>query len=458
MKTTPQEIEEAKAAEAYWTSERIADAVPVDSDKARTPGGRSGVMRSPSKWDAKGIPTAGVFLINPDDDPQKDPSNRDQFCSASVVTSPNKSLVITAAHCLTDNDRHRSLAFAPGWKQHPDKPGKGIAPYGVFPVKKNKIWLDRRYLEQGPVSADDVDFAFLRTGPNSKGQFLENAVGQGNELKTVHSASLAQSNVTLIGFPGDAKKPLVCKSNTRGYQGRFLAIDCDAFAGGSSGGPFIRNFDGRRGDIIGVIDGYKTGGPTPNTSYSSQFDADVVRLYNQAVNDSTPDKPRKDFEMGSPGLWRNAVAAASGTFHTSSQKTKDGDLIVKWSDGEVSIFKDINEHSKLPTSGSVRQANELKIAEPGSTWKYARGIATGKYGGNTWPDDLVVRWSDGEVTMYGDASASDLGREYMLVPPPAKAYSQRSRAPNGTPDEEDRDGDTCTDVCGPGLLRRGTAA
>jgi hypothetical protein len=38
---------------------------------------------------------------------------------------------------------------------------------------------------------------------------------------------------------------------------------CDGFAPGVSGGPFLRNFDGRRGDVIGVIGGYKTGGFCP---------------------------------------------------------------------------------------------------------------------------------------------------------------------------------------------------
>ncbi|WP_030848226.1 hypothetical protein [Streptomyces sp. NRRL F-4474] len=87
-----------------------------------------------------------------------------------------------------------------------------------------------------------------------------------------------------------------------------------------SGGPFLRNFDGKRGDVIGVIGGWKTGGTIDDESYSSQFDADILRLYNQAVH---------DYE-------------------------------------------------------------EITLAAPDSVFKYARGFATGKYGGNQWPDDLIV--------------------------------------------------------------------
>ncbi|WP_143196893.1 hypothetical protein [Streptomyces sp. CB00455] len=56
-----------------------------------------------------------------------------------------------------------------------------------------------------------------------------------------------------------------------------------------SGGPLLRNFDGKRGDAIGVIGGWKTGGTIDDESYSSQFDADIIRVYNQAVNDYAPD-------------------------------------------------------------------------------------------------------------------------------------------------------------------------
>ncbi|MFE3182740.1 hypothetical protein ACFXKR_17990 [Streptomyces violascens] len=481
LRATPEQIAEAKAAEAYWTPERIAGAVPVKQDrqsKTSSSPGRSAGLFSPSHPDPNGVATVGVFLIQSDDDPQSDPGKRDQFCSASVVASPTKSLVISAGHCLNDNDRFKSLAFAPGWKPDPNRPGLGMAPYGVFPVPKGKIWIDGRYLSQGTVKADDLDFAIVKTGPNSKGVFLENATGMGNELTTLHSSQLAQKNVTLIGFPGGAKTPLVCpNATTRAYDGRFLEIPCKGFAGGVSGGPFIRNFDGKRGDVIGVIGGYKTGGTSDDISYSSQFDADVVRLYNQAVNDYTPDKSSRS-EMGDGELWRHAVAAASGSFHTESQKFGDSDLVVKWTDGEVTlypgdqnqsfhvgckpdspcetqlakpnemwekyadvitagdfagsnaydlmvkwvdgevtIYKDIDQNTKLPTSLDEHPANEIKIAEKDSIWKYAKGIATGKYGGNKWPDDLVVRWSDGEVTKYTDVDDKGFHAEAQMAAP-----------------------------------------
>ncbi|MFJ2598979.1 trypsin-like serine peptidase [Streptomyces erythrochromogenes] len=480
LKATPAQIEAAKEAEAYWTPERIARATPK-SAKQSAPGiARENDVAAvaPSHFDNNGIATVGVFLINEDDDPQSDPGGRDQFCSASSVASPTKSIVLTAAHCLNDNDRWKRLAFAPGWKPDPSNSSRGVAPYGIFPMVAGKLYIDGRYLTQGPSKADDLDFAFMRVGPNSKGQFLENATGMGNSLTTLSSQQLSQKNVSLFGFPGGSKAPLVCPSaNTTGFSGRFLKIACKGYAGGVSGGPFLRNFDGKRGDVIGVIGGWKTGGTIDDESYSSQFDADVIRLYNQAVNDYEPDKPTGG-TMGTGDLWKHATGGVSGTFHTSSQEFSDSDLIVKWDDGEVTlypgdqnfgfyagckpnepcetqlagpnamwknyadvitagdyagtnasdlmvkwvdgevtIYPDVSQNTKLPTALDQHLPNEIHLAAADSVFKYARGFATGKYGGNQWPDDLIVRWSDGELTKYTDIDGDGLHAEEQLAAP-----------------------------------------
>ncbi|MFF5808559.1 trypsin-like serine peptidase [Streptomyces sp. NPDC012746] len=478
---TPEELEAARRAEAYWTPERIAGAVPVDNgrpgDGAASPG-RGAVAGPASRFDGKGVATVGVLLIAQDDDPRSDPGARPQFCSASSVASPTKSIVMTAAHCLSGNARFKHLAFVPGWKPDPADPSRGTAPYGVFPIKPGKVYVDGRYLTLGPVKGDDLDVAFLRSGPNAKGRFLEEATGTGNRLTTLHFPALGQKKVSLLGFPGRSKAPLVCgPTTTSGYRDRFLKIACHGFGPGVSGGPFLRNFDGRRGEAIGVIGGYETGGRTADVSYSSRFDGDVTRLFHQAVDDERPDTGTRG-ELGAAGLWRHAVGAAAGTFHTGSRPSGDFDLIVRWADGEmtlypgdrnfgffpgcgrntpcetqlakpnslfakyadlvtagdyaggaahdllvkwvdgeVTIYPDIDRNTRLPTSAGQHLPNEITVAAPGSVWKHARAIATGKYAGNRWPDDLIVRWSDGEVTRYVDVDGNGLHGEEQLARP-----------------------------------------
>ncbi|MFF3127868.1 hypothetical protein ACFVRD_37515 [Streptomyces sp. NPDC057908] len=48
-----------------------------------------------------------------------------------------------------------------------------------------------------------------------------------------------------------------------------------------------------------------------------------------------------------------------------------------------------------------------------------RCSSTPDYTDNRHPDDFLVRWSDGEVSMYPDADETGLNREITLVYPPA---------------------------------------
>ncbi|WP_405533763.1 hypothetical protein OG592_42680 (plasmid) [Streptomyces avidinii] len=103
----------------------------------------------------------------------------------------------------------------------------------------------------------------------------------------------------------------------------------------------------------------------------------------------------------------------------------------------MSVFPDVN---------TGRLQNESVVASS-PTWTYARVIALGEYGMNDWEDDLFVRWSDGEVTVYGNTQADAVGREYQLVPPGKAGFAA---AANGAV----RPDDPCAKVCGPELYRR----
>ncbi|MFD8544276.1 trypsin-like serine peptidase [Streptomyces sp. NPDC059649] len=456
---TAQAIRDARETERYWTPERIRAAVPMDAvqdggkgqDAAGAPGAGRRSLVPTHRADA-GVATVGVFLIRSADGS----ATPNQFCSASAVASPTKSLALTAAHCLAGSKGYRDAAFVPGYRAGASQAGEaGETPYGLFPVQVGKVWIDGRYLTSTP--SDDVDFAVVRVGPNSQGQLLEDAVGGGNRLTSVSSTQLARKNVTLIGYPGGQKTPLQCMNDTKAFQGRFLQIACDGFRSGVSGGPFLEHFDGRRGDLVGAIGGYKTGGPTAEVSYSSQFDGDVFRLYRQAVNDAVPDSAGP---LGDGSTWQHVTAMTGGRFHTTSVRNGNGDLIVRWSDGELSLYpgnrqygfgKDITlvrknelwKQAKAITAGDftgdstddllVRWANgklilykdvnetnklrnEIQLKAPNGTWTHAYGLAAGRFGGgNTRRDDLVVRWSDGEVTLYSNVDDKGLHAERQLA-------------------------------------------
>ncbi|MEV5879970.1 hypothetical protein AB0L75_42645, partial [Streptomyces sp. NPDC052101] len=58
---------------------------------------------------------------------------------------------------------------------------------------------------------------------------------------------------------------------------------------------------------------------------------------------------------------------------------------------------------------------EQRILDPNELWKHDLAMTTGDFTGNGRTDDLVIRWSDGETTMYKDTLASRLGSEETLV-------------------------------------------
>lgn len=180
------------------------------------------------------------------------------------------------------------MAFVPQYTaQNPQ-------PYGMFPVLRDaagrsKVWIDPRYRQLGADKGAALDVAFAQVGPDADGFPVEDVVG-GNRLVT--GATYAHKKVSLIGYPASAARPRLCVNRTTkftstdpGIPGSFLRIDCTGYPGGTSGGPFLTGFDERTetGDVVGVIGGWKTGGDTPDTSYSSYFGADIRKLYEKAL-------------------------------------------------------------------------------------------------------------------------------------------------------------------------------
>jgi V8-like Glu-specific endopeptidase len=195
-------------------------------------------------------------------------------CSGTSVVSPNKSVVITAGHCVYDEGiwSNRKWVFVPGYHH-------GERPFGTFTAH----WLGTTPAWHGHEN-ENFDVGAGVVGRNEKGQTLAAAVGA-DRLKTGLSPD---QTFDVYGYP--VEKPFnggtlqVCPEvSFEGHDfGSFfepgpldLAISCDDSAGGSGGGWVI---DGN------VVNGVTTYGypSDPFTNFGPYFGRDVAHLYARA--------------------------------------------------------------------------------------------------------------------------------------------------------------------------------
>lgn len=194
-------------------------------------------------------------------------------CTAAVVSSSGGDVIVTAAHCVVGTGA--GLVFAPGYRH-------GAAPYGTWDVRA--AFVDPAWLtSQDP----DDDVAFLVVAPsasNPNREPVQAAVG-GFALGQAPAAGAA---VQVTGYVVAADDPIACGAvvyPTAGYP----SFDCDGFAGGTSGGPWVATGANGADVLAGVIGGPHQGGCVESTSYSSPFTTGTAALLVRAESGGAAD-------------------------------------------------------------------------------------------------------------------------------------------------------------------------
>ncbi|WP_197322069.1 serine protease [Saccharomonospora sp. NB11] len=282
---------------AYWTPERMREAVPMDlllADAADVAAGATAdvspeavaervaeVARGEARtvpgvaptafpnaggpWDGGGevVQTAGRVFFNFDGNASS--------CSGNAVTSGNKSVVITAGHCVKyQGSWHTDWIFVPAYDD-------GNAPYGEWPAR---LTLTTPQWEQSEDMNYDVGAAVVE---QVGGQYLTDVVGaqgiafnQGRNLDMYTFGYPAAS-------PYDGTELIYCSGPTitdfllTGDHG----MNCD-MTGGSSGGPWFLDFDESTG--TGVQASVNSFGYTflPGYMFGPYFGSEAEALYEAA--------------------------------------------------------------------------------------------------------------------------------------------------------------------------------
>jgi V8-like Glu-specific endopeptidase len=182
-------------------------------------------------------------------------------CTASVVDSPGKDLIVTAAHCLDST----SDVFVPAYHD-------GVAPYGVWHLQR--IVVDDQWTA-GSNPDDDVAFAVVAP---LDGRAVQSVVG-GYTLGTDQGTD---GRVTITGYPGTSEDPVTCTNDISSFSSTQNQIYCTGMTDGTSGSPWVTGSG--TGTVMGVIGGYEQGGDTPDVSYSVVFGQSVRSLYEEATS------------------------------------------------------------------------------------------------------------------------------------------------------------------------------
>ena len=210
----------------------------------------------------EGLRTNGrIFGVDPREGPYS--------CSGTALSTPSRSIVLTAGHCVQEAGSTGSdLTFVPAYDH-------GRRPFGTFTAETAYLMPQWR-IHENP----DFDVAALKVAPNEYG-YLTDVVG-GRGYVTERSR---ESIFEIFGYPAAALRGEELRSCDSHGLGSDMLTDrfsgpptmpgsCD-MAGGSSGGAWI--VEGQ------YIDGVTSYGYTgnPNRLYTSYFGSAIGRFLAQ---------------------------------------------------------------------------------------------------------------------------------------------------------------------------------
>ena len=243
----------------YWTPSRIASAQPLDV---------------PSGPGLATAPTASAAAQPPDQevDPSRDTAYPERIhgklylsigvlnasCSATVVTSRSRNLLLTAGHCVVQPGGEgvepvwaSNVIFVPGYRN-------GVRPFGTYVA--TRLSAPQRWARE-PLIEFDVGAVNLAPGPAGE---IQDALGsRGASFNKPTSTYSKRTRFQVFGYPGepaafyDAERLIRCDApfaRFEKFSGSPLVGPCNMKQGSSGGGWVIGG---------GLVNSVVSHGPCP---------------------------------------------------------------------------------------------------------------------------------------------------------------------------------------------------
>ncbi|MDF5755884.1 hypothetical protein [Spongiactinospora sp. TRM90649] len=170
-------------------------------------------------------------------------TDADAFCSASVVRSHSRSVILTSAHCLVSRQGtwNSRILFIPAFRE---SGGRVERPLGRWAA--TQAFVPRRFLEPGAGFNQDIGLVAL--APDSHGHRIQDVVGAFTPFLSRTGERFPP--VTNLGYPAGGPytggllyrcDALVFDDNNRDSNSLLTTRNCGV-ARGNDGGPWITRF------------------------------------------------------------------------------------------------------------------------------------------------------------------------------------------------------------------------
>ena len=280
--STPEEV---RRVVAYWTPQAMRDAAALDVLVGTAEAGRR--MREEARASTTIVPprrpvgpmmfpngggvwTGGGAVVGAAGRVFFTVNGSNSSCSATAVSSANRSTVITAGHCVKITGRfHQNWVFVPGYDN-------GNAPFGTWTARQVFLtpqWMSSEDLsfDIGAVVVNDLDGALLTDVVGGQGVAFNQSRGQ---------------DMYAFGWPAagpyDGTTMIYCSGTT--FDATLttgIGMYCDLTAG-ASGGAWLQQFDESSGTgVLASVNSYKMNF-VPDYVFGPYFGMDAQNLYDIA--------------------------------------------------------------------------------------------------------------------------------------------------------------------------------